>query len=83
MSTARNQLRAVVNLTGLSPEQVAEKADIPIKRIREVLDNDWPLPKKHRDPSQPVTGCLLGRADRASLALRRGPERCAGRRVPC
>lgn len=68
MSTARNQLRAVVSLTGLSPEQIAEKADIPIKRIREVLDNDWPLPKKHREPLTLFARSMLRQA--YTIALR-------------
>lgn len=62
MSAARNQLRAIVKLTGLTPEHVAEQAEIPIKRIHEVLDSDWPLPKKHREPLAMFTRLMLRRA---------------------
>jgi hypothetical protein len=59
MSGPRNMLRALTELTGQTPEHVEERADIPIKRIYESLQHDWPMPKKHRPALAAFTKTML------------------------
>lgn len=61
MSAARNQLLAVTK-AGLSLDDVAHHTGIPVKRLREAFDSDWPLAQKHRDSLEAFTRNTLRRA---------------------